>query len=180
MKQYVAIIRGINVGGHNRVNMNVLREALIKSGLHDVRTYIQSGNIVFRYESSKKDQLPALITSVLKKQFNADVPVIVRDEREWQQTVSQNPFVGATEDLGKLLVSFLNAKPSPTVVRAISQETFPNDDFAVVGKDVYLFCRNGYGKTDIPNTYFEKRLVTTATTRNWKTVLQIARMLEEG
>ena len=178
MKQYVAIIRGINVGDHNRVNMKMLTAALVKAKLKDVWTYIQSGNVVLRSSSSRASDLEQLFNKILKKHFNADVPVIVREEKEWLRTVTRNPFLDRTDDRTKLLVTFLASKPTAADVRRAEETTFPHDDFVIDGKDIYLFCKNGYGKTDIPNTFFEKQLGVTATTRNWRTVMQLADMLK--
>ena len=180
MKKYVAIIRGINVGGHNRVNMKQLREALEKLKFQEVQTYIQSGNIVFRSEETSVPSLESAVGKVLKSKFDVTVPVIVRDEKEWKKTVRGNPFLDRTEELTKLLVTFLSARPAPADVKAIAQESFPHDEFAVLGKDVYVFCKEGYGKTDIPNLFFEKKLRVNGTTRNWRTVLEIEKMLTQA
>jgi uncharacterized protein (DUF1697 family) len=177
MEQFIAIIRGINVGGHNRVNMQVLREALVKKKLQDVQTYIQSGNIVFKTEHGTPEDCAGLIREVLKQKFKADVPVLVRSEKEWRQTIKKNPFLKSTDDHTKLLVTFLPEKPLAADVKALSKIQFPHDEFKVVGADIYLHCKNGYGRTDISNTFYEKHLKMTNTTRNWRSVLMIAEML---
>jgi uncharacterized protein (DUF1697 family) len=178
MKKYVAIIRGINVGGHNRVNMQRLREALGKAKFQDVQSYIQSGNIVFNTHKTSVSRLESTVRKILQSNFKVDVPVIVRDEKEWKKTVKRNPFLQRTDDLTKILVTFLSAKPAMSDVRTLAQVQFPHDEFIVDGKDVYVFCKEGYGKTDIPNLFFEKKLNVTGTTRNWKTVMEIAGMLQ--
>jgi uncharacterized protein (DUF1697 family) len=177
MKQYIGIIRGINVGGHNKVNMKILREALEKEAFEDVRTYIQSGNIVFRSDATSIITLEKALSEILNRKFSVDVPVIVRDEIAWKKTVKRNPFLKRSDDLTKLLVTFLSAKPSAVDVRAIEDVRFSHDEFVVDGKEVYLHCKLGAGKSDIPNTFFEKKLKVTATTRNWRTVLALAKML---
>ena len=178
MQKYIAILRGVNVGGHNRVNMQRLREALAGKGLKDVQTYIQSGNIVFQTGMQGTSGPAKKIAGVLKTDFNVDVPVLVRSASEWMRTVENNPFVRETDDHTKLLVTFLSEKPAAADVKSLSTQVFPHDDFRVVDADVYLFCRNGYGRTDIPNTFFEKHLRRTGTTRNWKSVLALAEMLQ--
>lgn len=178
MKQYIGIIRGINVGGHHKVNMKELREVMTKNKYQEVQTYIQSGNIVFRSGLTSGEDIEKSLSKVLKSTFDVNVPVLVRDEKEWKRTVKRNPFLGRTEDFTKLLVTFLSEKPSPELVKATSQINFPHDEFFIDGKDVYLFCKEGYGKTDIPNTFFEKKLKVTGTTRNWKTVLQLGEMVK--
>ena len=178
MKQYIGIIRGINVGGHNKVNMKLLREALEEKKYQNVRTYIQSGNLVFRSRVQSISKIESVLSGVLKKTFDVDVPVLVRDEVEWKRTVSRNPFLKKTDDLTKLLVTFLSVKPAVADLKATREIHFPNDDFVIDGKDIYMWCRNGYGKTDIPNAFFEKKLKVTGTTRNWRTVLELEKMLE--
>jgi uncharacterized protein (DUF1697 family) len=178
MKQYIAIIRGINVGGHNRVNMKLLREILEKKKFKQVQTYIQSGNIVFASAETSAEKLESELSDLLLKGFNVKVPVIVRDSSEWARTVSRNPFLNETEDHTKLLVTFLNKKPAADDVKAVNKMKFAHDEFAFVGKDIYIFCKEGYGKTDIPNMFFEKQLKVTGTTRNWRSVLAISELVK--
>jgi uncharacterized protein (DUF1697 family) len=177
MKQYIAIIRGINVGGHHSVNMKALRDAMEKNKFKDVRTYIQSGNVVFRSDSASIASFETTLSKLIEDNFKAKVPVLVRDEKEWARTVKRNPFLKETDDLTKLLVTFLSSKPSPADVKKVSQLSFPHDVFAIDGKDIYLYCKEGYGKCDIPNLFFEKHLKVTGTTRNWRTVLELEKMV---
>lgn len=180
MKQFVAIIRGINVGGHHKVHMQTLREALEAHKLRDVRTYIQSGNVVFRSLARKTDSLEATFGKVLRTHFGIHVPVIVREEKEWARTVRRNPFLDRTEDHKKLHVTFLRSRPAIQAARALSHMSFPHDEVIVDGKDAYLFCRNGYAQTDLTNAFLEKKLMVKGTTRNWRTVLTLADMLAES
>ena len=178
MNQYAALIRGINVGGHNSVNMKTLREAMEKNKFKNVRTYIQSGNIVFESGLPTVEKIESSIIKLLQENFDVTVPVLVRDSREWAQTIKRNPFLKKTDDLTKLLVTFLNIKPAAADVKATAAMQFPHDEFVIDGKDIYMFCKDGYGKSDIPNTFFEKKLKAVGTTRNWKTVLEIGSMFE--
>ena len=173
MTQYIGIIRGINVGGHNKVNMKELRDVMTKHKYQDVRTYIQSGNIVFRSGLTSVGAIEKSLSNLLKSTFEVNVPVLVRDEKEWKRTIKRNPFLERTEDFTKLLVTFLSEKPSPELVKATSLINFPHDVFTIDGKDIYLYCMDGYGKCDVPNNFFEKQLKVKGTTRNWKTVLEL-------
>jgi uncharacterized protein (DUF1697 family) len=177
---YVALIRGINVGGHNRVNMKVLRDAMEKNSFSDVRTYIQSGNIVFRSRLSNVQKIETAIIRLLQENFNVTVSILVRDEKEWARTVKRNPFLKETDDHTKLLVTFLHEKPAAADVKVVSAIEFKNDEFAIDGKDIYLHCRQGYGKSDVPNMFFEKKLKAIGTTRNWRTVLELEKLLASG
>jgi uncharacterized protein (DUF1697 family) len=176
MQRYIAIIRGINVGGHNKVSMQVLRDALTKKKLSDVQTYIQSGNVIFSATDADTTAMEKLIRKVLLDTFSVDVQVIVRDQKEWKQTIKKNPFLSETDDETKLLVTFLSEKPDAAAAKTLAGVTFQNDSFQIIGKDIYLFCREGYGKSKIPNMFFEKKLGVSGTTRNWRTVLELGRM----
>ncbi len=176
--QYIALIRGINVGGHNKVNMKTLRDAMEENKFKEVRTYIQSGNIVLQSNAKSVESIETAISKLLKTHFDVNVPVIVRDEKEWKTTVKRNQFLKSTDDLSKLFVTFLSEKPSRADVKATSLIHYPHDDFMIDGKDIYMFCKDGYGKTDIPNTFFERHLKVKGSTRNWRTVLELEKMLK--
>src|SRR5690606_26241364 len=139
--------------------------------LRDVRTYIQSGNLVFRSPARSSDSLESLISHVLNDRFRLQVPVFVREDKEWFRTIQRNPFLDRTDDPTKLHVTFLSSRPASQAARALAQVMFDHDEVIVDGKDAYLFCRDGYGQTDITNAFLERKLMVRATTRNWRTVM---------
>jgi len=174
---YVAMLRGINVSGRNALAMDDLRALIADVGGTDVRTYIQSGNAVFRSRRSPS----AIIRSLeggLESILGPTVAVLVRTKDELDGVIKTNPFVRRREDVGSLHVTFLGAAPDPESVVAAAQRRIDGDEFQVVGREVYLFCPHGYGKTKLTNTLFEKKLGSTATTRNWKTVTTLVSMAE--
>ncbi|MBE9461219.1 DUF1697 domain-containing protein [Dyadobacter subterraneus] len=178
MKTYIAILRGINVTGQKIIKMADLKKMFEELPFENVRTYIQSGNIVFNAEPKSDQDLEKTIHDKIQKTFSFSVPVIVLDEKELKKVQQHNPFLtGRNEDLTKLHVTFLNAIPENNLVDKLRETAkFLPDEWILDGKTVYLFCPNGYGKTKLNNNFFENKLKVTATTRNWKTVNELVSM----
>jgi uncharacterized protein (DUF1697 family) len=180
MITYIAILRGINVSGKRIIKMDALKQLFAELGNENIRTYIQSGNIVFENKKSNAKQLEKLLSAELKKQFGFDVPVLVYDKNEFKSIIDNNPFVhNKLIDPAHLHITFLNEEPKSAAVNKISASEFSPDEFSVIGKAVYLFCPNGYGTTKLTTGFFESKLSTSATTRNWKTTNQLLVMAEK-
>jgi uncharacterized protein (DUF1697 family) len=162
--RYAAMLRGINLGSRNRVAMPALKELFEDLGFSDVGTYVQSGNVVF--SASKKPHAVAIATRI-EKDLGATSPVLLRSARELAELVRGNPFRG---DASAFHVTLLEDKPKAADIKAVDAARFTPDEFAVVGRDVYLRCPDGYGRSKLNNAFWEKKLGTVATTRNWKTV----------
>ena len=168
MKTYVALLRGVNVAGHTRVSMEELRTGFESLGLERVRTYIQSGNVVFEQGTSKITGLVDMLEKGIKAEFGLDVRVIVRTLEELSSIIKNIPFRANERD--RAHVTFLSAEPEnvPTMeIEAVKDRT---EKFLVSGREVYLYCPNGYGKSKLSNSFFERKLKVSATTRNWRTV----------
>ena len=177
MAKFVALLRGINVGGKNKIRMQELREALSDIGLDDVQTYIQSGNIVFNSEG-KEPGLAKSISDSIKSRWKIDVPTIVCSARSWNSFVKQNAFLNM--DLKFLALTVLAKPPKKSLSAAIqkNEKDFLPDQFKIVTNRIYLYFPNGFSKTKLTNNYFESKLETVATTRNWRTVLKLQEMLQ--
>jgi uncharacterized protein (DUF1697 family) len=160
--RYAALLRGINLGSRNRVAMPALRELFEAMGFTDVETYVQSGNVVF--SATSKPQAAAIVKRI-EKDLKATSPVLLRSAAELKKLVAGNPFGAADTH-----VTLLEDKPTAANLKGIADITFPPDKFKVVGRDVYLHCPNGYGRSKLNNAFWEKKLSTVATTRNWKTI----------
>jgi len=174
---YIAILRGINVSGHKLINMKLLKEMFENHGFKNVRTYIQSGNIVFESASGEPEQLAGSIAQAINTRFGFDVPVLVLTAEELLKMSDSNNFIkNRNEDISKLHVTFLSAKPEALNLESLKTVNYPPDEFYIDGKSIYLFCPGGYGNTKLTNTFFEKKLKVTATTRNWNTVMELMRM----
>ena len=167
MPTYAALLRGINVGGHNKVPMGDLRALVESLGHTDVTTYIQSGNVVF---TSKKNVTPAALERVIKNEFGFDITVVLRTRAELQRVVKDNPFARA--DLKTVHVGFMASKPSPAAVRDLDTDQFAPDEFAIKGTNLYLHLPNGMGRTKLP-PYLDRKLKVPTTVRNWNTVLKL-------
>ena len=169
----VALLRGINVGGKNRLRMKELIALFVDAGCDDVRTYIQSGNVVFRTGPAVGEEISSIISASILSRFGYRVPVITRTAREFQEIVRANPFVKAGAEADKLHVIFLAELPDGAQVEALDPDRSPGDEFAVQGREIYLYCPNGVARTKLTNSYFDSRLSTTSTTRNWRTVQRL-------
>ncbi len=181
MGRFVAMLRSINVGGHNRVAMAELRGVVSGLGFDDVATYLQSGNVVFRGNGPASTAGRAIAQS-LSADLGVTVPVIVRSDREIRAVLERTPFGHLDADPKLLHVTFLDGRPAADAVRALPamSDQFGEDRCEVVGKDVYLFCPGGYGETTLNNGWIERKLQCTATTRNWRTVRALADMIGIG
>jgi uncharacterized protein (DUF1697 family) len=173
MPTYVALLRGINLGARNRVAMADLRAVVEQAGGEDVRTYVQSGNVVFRSRSSAA-RLAGSLEAGIRRTLGLDIAVLVKTQRELAKLVERNPFASA--DPSTLHVTFLAKAPARDRVRKLSEQSFGPDELHVTGREVYLCCPNGYGRTKLSNAFLEKQLAVPATTRNWRTVTALAEM----
>ena len=170
---HVALLRGINVGGKNQLPMKSLAAMFVEAECSDVRTYIQSGNVVFRAKDATARRIGAVISDTILDRFGLRVPVLTRTAVELRDVASDNPFVRAGVDAGTLHVAFLAGLPGASKVAALDPKRSPPDQFAVRGREIYLRCPNGMARTKLTNKYFDSTLGTTSTMRNWRTVLQL-------
>ena len=175
MKPYVALLRAINLGSRNKVSMSDLRALFAALGFEDVSTYVQSGNVVFK-ASGNADDLTAAIEDRVRSDLGLGVRVLVRTGAQLAKVVDGNPFAARDADPAGLHVTFLAEKPSAAAVRGLDPARSDPDEFRVAGREVYLLCPNGYGRSKLTNAYFEKQLGVAATTRNWRTVTKLAEL----
>lgn len=176
---FVALMRGINVGGNNQLPMKELAAIFAREGCEEVRTYIQSGNVVFRAPSRGVERLASAIARRILEQHGLTTPVVLRSEEELAAVARDNPFLRPGEDSKPLHVLFLADVPEPGRVAALDPARSPPDAFAVRGREVYLHCPNGVGKTRLTNAYFDSALKTVSTGRNWNTVLKLRALAAE-
>jgi uncharacterized protein (DUF1697 family) len=171
------MLRAVNVGGRT-VAMTDLRAIYEELGHHDVVTYVQSGNVVSRTNARSAAAVQRAVRGAIAQDLGLDVEVVVRTPRELRAILDGNPYlrVRPRPDPKTLHVTFLATKPDAALVRALDEQAFAPDEFRVVGRDVYVSCPGGYGRTKINNTWFERRLQVAATTRNWNTVNKLAEM----
>lgn len=175
MQTYVALLRGVNVSGRV-LRMEDLRQVLRTLGLSDVDTYIQSGNAVFRSDCVDRKDLRLRIEEGVAGFLDAPVTVLLRTAEEFAATVAGNPFLGTGRATSALHVTFLLEAPEPARLMALAPERYLPDECRVQGRDVYLYCPGGYGRTKLSHAWFERQLRVPATTRNWATVERLSRM----
>jgi uncharacterized protein (DUF1697 family) len=175
---YVALLRGINVGGKNSLPMKDLAAIFEKAGCSQVATYIQSGNVVFKADAKLAQQISGVISKEVKKGFKLEVPVVVRSAQELLKIAKANPFFKKGGTVDTVHVAFLVHTPRKTAIQSLDAQRSPGDAFEVAGSEVYLHCPNGFGRTKLTNQYFDSKLATTSTIRNWKTVLKLVEMTQ--
>ncbi len=174
---YVALLRGINVGGKNLLPMKALAEIFAKAGCSDVRTYIQSGNVIFRAPASLLKGLSDVVSQQIAAHFGYRVPVIVRDTQQIARVCAGNPFLKAGEDEKTLHVVFLADLPTPAAVRSLDPNRSPPDTFRVIEREIYLCLPNGAARTKLSAVYFDSKLATTGTQRNWATTCKLLELM---
>jgi len=178
MPRYVSILRGINVSGKNKIKMIELADLYRSLNFTAVETYIQSGNVVFETSAGSNIDIASLIEKGINKAFGLDVPVLVRSKPEFRKIVDRNPFVSRSGiDPAYLHVTFLEKKPERESLATFAPSGLGKDDYVLGTTEIYLYCPGGYGKTRLSNTFLEKQLGVSATTRNWKTVNTLNEML---
>jgi uncharacterized protein (DUF1697 family) len=177
---HVALLRGINVGGKNKLPMDDLAAVFVEEECRDVRTYIQSGNVVFRAAPALAARLAERVPERIRRRFGLRVPVVLRTARELAKVALGNPFLTRGADQDELHVMFLADAPPKASVAGLDAERSPPDEFVVVGREIYLRCPNGVARTKLTNAYFDSQLETTSTVRNWRTVLKLVELAQGG
>ncbi len=166
---WIALLRGINVGGNRMVPMAALRELFAELGYWDVQTHLQSGNVIFRAAAALK---PATIAAACERaiddRFKAPIRVILRTQRELRAVLKREPFPGA--DPSRVVVMFCAAAPRGRIDPARS----PHDVAVIAGREIIIHCPRGQAGSKLTLAYLEKTLATTCTGRNWRTVTALA------
>jgi uncharacterized protein (DUF1697 family) len=178
MTVYVAMLRGVNVGG-NSLKMDWLRQACEGLGLQNVRTYVQSGNIVFSSRASA-GKLTPMLKETIDAQTRLPVTVVLRSAADMERVIAANPFLKQKGiDATKLHVTFLGKVPVKPALDRLDALAGTRDQYRLSGSEVYLHCPINYGETKLSNGAIEKILGVSATTRNWKTVTALHQMAVE-
>lgn len=174
---HVALLRGINVGGKNILPMKELPRIFADAGCINVRTYIQSGNVIFQAPRGTEGIAHAIEANI-EKQFGFRTPLILRSSEQLRQAIRDNPFLAAKADQKTLYVYFLARAPNDRAIAGLDPARSAPDAFHVRGQEIYLHLPNGMGRSKLTNAYFDSKLSTTCTARNWATVLKLSEMME--
>ena len=176
MNRYIAMLRGINVGGHKKIKMVDLKAYIMEIGFDNVETYIQSGNIVFQSDLDVATTRDA-IQNKIEEKYGWEVPTIIRTQTELKSVIERNPF--SDEQLDRLCVTFLSGLPDQELVNSLREISYEPEEFIIEGRDIYFYSPLGFAKAKMSNNLFENKLKVNATTRNWKTVNKLLEMVSE-
>ncbi len=169
MPTYIALLRGINVGGNHQLPMAKLRDLVADAGGDEVQTYIQSGNVVFTHTARSAAKLTAQLEQIISDGAGFDVPVMVRTAGELAAVIEHNPY-DAT-DPTKLHVAFLAATPPAGAVDQLDVARFAPEELTLRGRELYLYLPDGMGRAKLPQQL--GKVGTPATARNWRTVMKL-------
>jgi uncharacterized protein (DUF1697 family) len=179
MAVYVALLRGINVGGHRSVAMVDLRDLLVGLGFAGVRSLLQSGNLVFRGPPRSPDRLERTLELEAAKRLGLRTDFFVRTATEWKSVLARNPFPAEAErDPGHLIVMFLKKAPGAKSVRALRAAITGREVVQPRGREAYIVYPDGMGRSRLTNASIDKALGTSGTGRNWNTVRKVAALTE--
>ena len=175
MTKYAAFLRGINVGGKNKIKMETLREVFGSSlGFENVKTYINSGNVIFETAKTDDNKLAAKIEKAIEKEFLLNIKVMVRTIDEIEDIIKNNPFDGQFTSDKDLHVLFLDDKLAEEKSKLLLEHNNENEMFAVRNREIFCLLRAGFSDSLLGKDYIGKKLKTPATARNWRTVNKIA------
>lgn len=180
MITHLALLRGINVSGHNMMKMDALKSMLESVGFQNVQTYIQSGNVFVDSEEESGASVGFKIKQEIFKAFGHEVPVVVINQNDLENCFTNNPYLKEKEvDTKKLYVAFLSNTLRSESINDLKISQFKPDEASIDGNKIFIKYAVGAGKTRLDQKYIEKKLNVTATIRNWNTVTQLLKMYEE-
>ncbi len=176
--EYISVLRGINVGGKRILPMKNLISEMEKAGFSDIRTYIQSGNVIFKSDLNDYEVISQEIEHLIKSKFGFDVPVITLSGKELHDIIVNNPFLAnGSYEIRELYVTLLNGQPAISDIEQFYMNNFGADSAVVIKKVVYLRIPGLSHQSKLTNNFIESKLKMKATTRNWKTILKISNMM---
>jgi len=174
---YISVLRGINVSGKRVIKMDALKNSYADLGFTNIRTFIQSGNVIFQFKKYDQKKVADMIKKKISDDYGFEVPVIVKDSDGLKNVIRNNPFLSNQDvDPSLLHVTFLSAIPSKSELDKLKEYDYSPDVFIVKEDIVYLYISGGYGNTKLNNNFFENKLKVNATNRNWKTINELCRI----
>jgi uncharacterized protein (DUF1697 family) len=179
MYTFISLLRGINVSGQKSIRMPELKALYESLGFSYVNTYVRSGNVVFDCTDYDAVRIGRAIEMEIERCFGFPVSVFLRDRDDFQRIIDGNPYIDPrNEDPSKLHVTFLSNSPPAEIANSLKIPPGIEDESVLCGKEIYLICPHGYGRTKLSNSFFERKLKVLATTRNWKTVVALHNILK--
>lgn len=179
MATYIALLRAVNLGSHNKVSMTDLKALLSDVGMKNPQSVVQSGNLVFESTARPTAALEKLLETSAAKQLGLDTPFYVRTAAEWQQVIADNPFPKEAKlDPGHTVLMALRDAPTPAAVKALQDAIKGREVVKAKGRHAYFVYPDGIGTSKLTIKMIEKHLGTTGTARNWNTVLKLGAITE--
>ena len=176
----ISMLRGVNLGSHNRIKMDELRAVYSSLKFEDPRTYVQSGNVIFKTKEKNSAQLAKKIQAAIQKKFGCCPEVILRTTDEMRKAIGATPFADRPNlEPGKILVTFLAAEPPREAEATLAKFKDYPEELHLKGRELYIYFPNGAGRTTLPWSSVEKLLKVTGTARNWNSVKNMLAMAEE-
>jgi uncharacterized protein (DUF1697 family) len=180
MPVIISMLRGVNVGAHNRIKMDALRAVYESLGLRDPQTYVQSGNVIFRTDRRDLAALATRIEAAIERGFGFRPSVILRTTSELRDAIARNPFAKRSGiEPSKLLVNFLASDPgAETRKQVLSLKTEP-EQLRMDGRELYIYFPNGMVRPKMSWAVLERTLKVPGTGRNWNSVTKLLEMAEK-
>jgi uncharacterized protein (DUF1697 family) len=180
METYVALLRGINVSGQKKIKMADLKTLFEELKFTNVRTYIQSGNVVFDTRKGNREAIVKIIEKGISDRYGFDVKVLLRTGDELHQIISRNPFAAEPSlDISRLYVTLMEHEPGDEYVSKLKLTDFAPDRYVVSGNEIFIYYSVSYSSSKLNNNLFENKLKLVATTRNWRTLNELKQMALE-
>jgi uncharacterized protein (DUF1697 family) len=177
--RHVVLLRGINIGSRNRVAMPKLRDLLTEAGFEDVRTYLQSGNIVLA-STSKADEVARKVERLIESELGLDIAAVARTRAQLAKVVERNPLEQVAKDPKRYQVSFLQEKPRAEAMRRVKDAAVPPEQVVAIGREIYAWHPDTIARSRLWALLAGKQLGTTATARNWTTVTSLLSLAQES
>ena len=179
MPVLISMLRGVNLGAHNRIKMDELRALYESLKFEGPKTYVQSGNVVFRTKETNVEKVAKKIRTGIEKKFGFSPEVIVRSTDEMRKAIAATPFAGRDLEPSKILVTFLAAEPGPEALAKMSDLKKYPEELHLRGRELFIYFPNGAGKSKLPWSQVERLVKVTGTARNWNSVVALLKMGEE-
>ena len=178
MSQHIVLLRGVNLGSRNRVAMPALRDALANAGFDDVRTYLQSGNVVLSSRRSR-ERVSKEVEKAIAEAFGLEIATVVRTRDDLAAVVRKNPLADVAKDPKRYQVTFLAKALPAEKVRELAELAHPKERFVAGGRELYAWHPNGIGRSKLWSRLASRDLGVTATARNWSTVTSLLELADE-
>ena len=178
MNTYIVLLKGINVGGHKKVPMAELRELLSKSGFKNVQTYIQSGNIILQSLEKNTQKIEVTIKKAILDSFGFEVSVLVLTRFNLKRIFDDSPFSEEKKKASYFMM--LHDTPNDELVKEASEKVYEGEEYKIIKDCIYYYCEKGFGQAKFNVNFFERKLKTFATARNYNTMVKLLSLSAEN